>query len=410
LRILTNRVTSPTLLGQLSSVLKSFPEAKWYRCEPVDDDAERGGAAQAFGRPLTGLARLRDARVVLALDADPIGFGPEQIRLSREFAAARQTSSPADFLRLYVVEPAFTLSGANADHRLALDHAMIRNLALAVAADLGASLEMPPLPHAAQRFARAVAADLKSRPGQAMVMAGRRQPAEVHALCHWINQRLDAPIDFIAPIDPATSDHGESPRALAGDIAEGKVQTLIVLADNPVYDAPGELKLGEAIASVPFRAHLALYDNETSARCKWHLPLSHPLESWSDLRAYDGTYTPHGGSTSALRAAASLPMRPGARRCARSLAVRRFPPRLLLHGLPGVRALSRSPDVLDAAGGTDIFQMAAGRVKLTAGTDSVRCHTYPARFCAGTPIAAGLRSPTPPPVRASRSLRSFIPL
>jgi molybdopterin-containing oxidoreductase family iron-sulfur binding subunit len=289
LRILTNRITSPTLLGQLDGVLKSLPEAKWYHYEPVDDDAERRGAMQAFGRPLTALPRLRDARVVLALDADPIGFGPEQIRLSREFAAARQTSSPADFLRLYVVEPTFTLSGASADHRLPLDHALIRNVALAVAADLGASVEKPPLPDAAQRFSRAVAADLKSCTRLAMVLTGRRQPAEVHALCHWINQTLHAPIDFIAPVDPASAGHGESLRTLAGEIAEGKVQTLIILADNPVYDAPGELKLGEAIASVPFSAHLTLYDNETSARCKWHLPLSHALESWSDLRAYDGT-------------------------------------------------------------------------------------------------------------------------
>jgi molybdopterin-containing oxidoreductase family iron-sulfur binding subunit len=289
LRILTNRITSPTLLGQLAGVLKSLPEAKWYRYEPVDDDAERGGAMRAFGRPLTALPRLRDARVVLTLDTDPIGFGPEQIRLSREFAAARQTSSPADFLRLYVVEPTFTLSGASADHRLPLDHALIRNVALAVAADLGASVERPLLPDAAQRFSRAVAADLKSRTGQAMVLTGRRQLAEVHALCHWINQTLHAPIDFIAPIDPATAGHGESLRALRGEIVEGKVQTLIILADNPAYDAPGELELGEAIASVPFSAHLALYDNETSARCKWHLPLSHALESWSDLRACDGT-------------------------------------------------------------------------------------------------------------------------
>jgi Family of unknown function (DUF6151) len=37
-----------------------------------------------------------------------------------------------------------------------------------------------------------------------------------------------------------------------------------------------------------------------------------------------------------------------------------------------VRFLER-PDVLDSAGGTDIFQMAPGRVKLTAGTDTVRC-------------------------------------
>jgi Family of unknown function (DUF6151) len=31
------------------------------------------------------------------------------------------------------------------------------------------------------------------------------------------------------------------------------------------------------------------------------------------------------------------------------------------------------PDVLDAAGGTDIFHMAAGRVKMTAGADALRC-------------------------------------
>src|SRR5262249_20710118 len=31
------------------------------------------------------------------------------------------------------------------------------------------------------------------------------------------------------------------------------------------------------------------------------------------------------------------------------------------------------PDVLDAAAGTDIFPMPTGRVKLTAGTDAVRC-------------------------------------
>jgi hypothetical protein len=33
----------------------------------------------------------------------------------------------------------------------------------------------------------------------------------------------------------------------------------------------------------------------------------------------------------------------------------------------------KRPDVLDPAGGTDIFQMPPGRVKLIAGTDAVRC-------------------------------------
>jgi Family of unknown function (DUF6151) len=51
------------------------------------------------------------------------------------------------------------------------------------------------------------------------------------------------------------------------------------------------------------------------------------------------------------------------------------------------------PDVLDTGGGTDIFQMAAGRVKVTAGTDAVRCLRFSSKVlrwyadCCRTPIA-----------------------
>jgi hypothetical protein len=64
------------------------------------------------------------------------------------------------------------------------------------------------------------------------------------------------------------------------------------------------------------------------------------------------------------------------------------------------RFLNR-PDVLDSAGGTDIFHMPAGRVKLTAGTDAVRCLHFSAKVfrwytaCCQTPIGntAGPRFP-----------------
>jgi Family of unknown function (DUF6151) len=59
------------------------------------------------------------------------------------------------------------------------------------------------------------------------------------------------------------------------------------------------------------------------------------------------------------------------------------------------------PDVLDRAGGTDIFHMPAGRVKLLAGTDAMRCLQFSSRVfrwytdCCRTPMAntAGPRFP-----------------
>jgi Fe-S-cluster-containing dehydrogenase component/anaerobic selenocysteine-containing dehydrogenase len=297
LRILTNRITSPTLLAQIDTLLKSFPEAKWYRYEPVDDDAARAGASRAFGRALTAIPRLADARVVVTLDADPIGPGPKQIRFGHDFVSARKAKGKLDstlgpasaFLRLYAVESAWSLTGANADHRIALSPQLVSNFALALASELGATVSAGELPAGAARFAKVTGADLKSAPGQALVLAGRRQPAETHALCHWINAQLKAPVDLIEPVDPVGIGHGQSLQALAEDLAAQRVETLVIIGANPVYDGPGDLRLGDLIAAVPFSAHFGLYADETAMRCRWHLPMSHPLESWSDLRAFDGT-------------------------------------------------------------------------------------------------------------------------
>jgi hypothetical protein len=70
----------------------------------------------------------------------------------------------------------------------------------------------------------------------------------------------------------------------------------------------------------------------------------------------------------------------------------------------GRAALAERGDVLDAAGGTDIFQMPAGRVKITTGVDAVRCLRLSDKAkilrwyadCCRTPIAntaAGPRFP-----------------
>ncbi len=68
--------------------------------------------------------------------------------------------------------------------------------------------------------------------------------------------------------------------------------------------------------------------------------------------------------------------------------------------------------MLDAAGGTDIFQMAAECVKLTAGTDAVRCLTFSGKVlrgyaeCCRTPIANTAASPRFPVIALIHSFMS----
>jgi molybdopterin-containing oxidoreductase family iron-sulfur binding subunit len=72
-------------------------------------------------------------------------------------------------------------------------------------------------------------------------------------------------------------------------MAAGQVRRLAVLDCNPVYDAPADYAFEALAARVPISLHLGLSNDETARTCGWHVPMRHVLESWGDLRAYDGT-------------------------------------------------------------------------------------------------------------------------
>ncbi|MBV8853872.1 MAG: 4Fe-4S dicluster domain-containing protein, partial [Sinobacteraceae bacterium] len=99
-----------------------------------------------------------------------------------------------------------------------------------------------------------------------------------------------ATVDYSAPVEKLP-DKGASLADLVNAIRAGAVDTLWVLDANPVYDAPGDLQFAAALGQVPHMLHLGLYRDETAALAEWHLPQAHPLEAWSDARAFDGTAT-----------------------------------------------------------------------------------------------------------------------
>jgi molybdopterin-containing oxidoreductase family iron-sulfur binding subunit len=285
LRLLTGRLTSPTALRQIRQAQKRLPNMRWHRYEPLHDDDAIAGARRAWGRPVQVIARLEEAHVIVSLGCDFLGPGPDQIRLARGFASRRTNGPPS---RLFVFEASPSQTGVCSDHRTALAPDMIRNVALRLAGALGGNVATPPLPANAQRLANAAATDLLASKGAAIVLVGAGQPADVHALCAWINARLSAPVTLIEPPDPHEDLHGPSLTSLADDLQGGKVSTLIVAGCNPAYAAPGALDMGAAIKRAGFVFHAGLYADETSALAQLHAPLAHALEAWSDARAPTG--------------------------------------------------------------------------------------------------------------------------
>ncbi len=296
LRVLLPTVVSPTLARQLRALRDMYPRSRTVQWDAVNRDEARAGALAAFGQDVTAHVDYDKAKVVLSLDCDFLGGGPESVRTTRDFSKARRVrNGQTSMNRLYAVESAPTVTGTMADHRLALRAADVQGIARRLAKRLGVALKSPePADARLDAWVEAVAKDLQANPGASVVCAGEWQPAVVHHLVAAMNDRLGSvgkTVRYLPPVDCLAQTNGQfaALQELATDMHAGRVELLVVLGSNPLFDAPADLDFAGAMPKVGLRVHWGLFEDETGLLCDWHVPAAHFLESWSDARAADGT-------------------------------------------------------------------------------------------------------------------------
>jgi molybdopterin-containing oxidoreductase family iron-sulfur binding subunit len=283
LRILMEPTTSPTLARLLARAREIHPELRVTSWAPLDAAANTlEGAKLAFGRALLPQLHLDRADVIVSLDDDLLDAGPFALHHARRWSARRRSAARPN--RLYAMECMPSPTGLSADHRLRCRSGEIAQLARALAQPGFALVLDDDMRH----FVAAVTHDLQAHPrGTTLVTVGERQPPAVHALGHALNHalgNLGATVTFIEPPLAVPSDQDLA--ALTGELRAGSVDTLLILDGNPVLTAPG---FAAALAQVAERIYLGPYENETASSCNWFAPRLHPLEEWSDARAWDGT-------------------------------------------------------------------------------------------------------------------------
>jgi molybdopterin-containing oxidoreductase family iron-sulfur binding subunit len=282
LRILTEHVASPTLADLLNQLLAKYPAAAWHQYEPVHHDNSRAGAKLAFGKVVDPQYRFEDADIIVSLDSDFLSWQPGHLHYARKFADRRKiVPGQKTMNRLYAIESGMTITGAMADHRYAVRSSDIPAIVRAIAN----GGNMP-------GWVPALLQDLDEHRGRSIVIAGEVQPPEVHALVHVLNGRFGnagKTVFYTEPVEFNPVVNTDSIRQLTQDMAEGNVQTLVIVGGNPAYTAPADLGFVQQLSRVPLRIHQSMYLDETAERCHWHIPETHYLESWGDVRAWDGT-------------------------------------------------------------------------------------------------------------------------
>jgi molybdopterin-containing oxidoreductase family iron-sulfur binding subunit len=292
LRILTETVASPTLAAQLEELLSRFPQAKWVQWDPFGRHNAREGSRVAFGEYVDPQYSVEKADVLVSLDSDFLTTGNGCLRHARGFASRRRAeSNHAESSRFYAVESSPTNSGTKADHRLPMRASDVGAFAVALAGRIagGGSTGAPA---GTETFLDSLVSDLQAARGRSLVIAGEGQPAPVHAAAHAINAALGnvgATVIYTQTAEARPINQPAALQELVGEMNAGTVTLLLIIGGNPVYNAPADLKFATALEKVAQRVHLGLHHDETGARCHWHIPQTHFLEEWSDVRADDGT-------------------------------------------------------------------------------------------------------------------------
>ncbi|HVU39324.1 MAG TPA: TAT-variant-translocated molybdopterin oxidoreductase, partial [Opitutales bacterium] len=316
LYFLADRSTSPTRAQLVQKIQARFPKAVWAEYEPLDQANPERAASTLAGRAVRPMYHFEKATRVLALDSDFLHSEPGHLGYARGFAAARRlkdgaTANAEKMMRLYAVESNFSLTGANADHRLRLPTTYIWSATALVAAEIlsqtgGASAAAISAlrdlgKNAAEnaKWLTECAKDLVAHRGQAAIIAGAQLPAELHQVVLLLNSALGAVGSTVTlaelPERPAASSIADVAKALDA----GAVKTLFILNGNPVYNAPGDFgfesklaKLKAAKGEVIRYGYYGRQADETSKLADTFIAGLHYLETWGDGLTWDGIHVP----------------------------------------------------------------------------------------------------------------------
>jgi molybdopterin-containing oxidoreductase family iron-sulfur binding subunit len=284
LRFLSERISSPSLMGLKAAVLDKakYPDAKWVEYDPITNENMLSATQIAFGAPMEPQYRFDKAEVILSLDSDFLGLDSSTIQPVKQFSAKRRVAGEEDKMnRLYVVESQFSLTGANADHRLRMRTSDIPQFAQALLAGTA--------PATGAKWFNAALKDLQANKGKCIVIAGGRQDVSTHLAVFQLNEVLG---NVGETVSYAPTPHKPSLAAfkeLGAEMAAGQVSTLVILGGNPVFTAPADLQFEANLKKVALSIHLGMQPDETALAAKWHVPQAHYLESWGDIVAPDGT-------------------------------------------------------------------------------------------------------------------------
>ncbi len=313
-RVLTSTLASPSTNSLISQFNKTFggQHVQW---DALSNASEREAQQACYGQAVTPRYRYNKAKVIVSFGADFLGSYQNAVEATRLFAKGR-VAGPL-MSRLVVFESLMSLTGANADTRVAIAPHHLVDAAMGLLHELivvgkkssyagrsEVSSWLEPYRDSARRLGidpdvfKRLAADLWENRGESLVVAGGLNTQSEDSLA------LQIAVNFLNSVldnDGKTVEHknGAALTSLGSDEAigrlmeemkAGQVNTLLIHKCNPAY-ALGIHGFAEALKKVGMVIYTGDRNDETGRMADLVLCDHHALESWGDYEFQDQVFS-----------------------------------------------------------------------------------------------------------------------
>ena len=289
--ILTQTFASPTTNELINKLVSKYSNIRHVVYDTVSESNALNAYENIYG--IRGFADydFSKADTIISIDADILGdwqgggydSGYAKGRIPKKKNGSSKMSYHMQF------ESNMTLSGANADKRIPLTPASLKNILAFIYGELNQQPVKSKLDPTAKKAALLAVKKIKNSGNKAVLVSGIQ---DTNA------QELVLAINSLIKSDAFDSDHPKLIRQgnshevnqVVKDILGGNVSGLITVGVNPVNNLFNGIKLGEAIKKLDFSASFSLKMDETASVSQFVGPLPHYLESWGDYEFKSGHF------------------------------------------------------------------------------------------------------------------------
>lgn len=294
IRLVSTSIISPTTKKVIEDFKSKYPSTVHvsYDASSVSGLIEANNSS--FGKAAVPTYRFDNAKVIVGVNCDFLGTWLSPIEFASQWADGRRLKSGKDgkhdMSRHYQFETGMTITGASADYRDMIKPSEEGKLLIALYNKLsGNSVGNTSI---SSEILDKCVADLKKAQGNSLVVSGSND-VSIQVLVNGINSLLGSygnTISFAKTINTKQGSDAQM-NQFVSELKSGKVDAVVLLSANPVYDLPNGSEIGDALAKVKTSVSFSDRIDETAAFCKYLAPAPHYLESWGDAEPVTGSFS-----------------------------------------------------------------------------------------------------------------------